>query len=863
MLRRNTSGTSQRIASPGKIGNTHLRELLDYESYTTEVAQEHHHRAANPFVVDQHTLPHRLAHLTLLLLNIASHLLAVKMAFSGALTLTDLNDYLGPSQACIKPVSGDTAKPNSEAANVISEAGGASTAISIDADGSYYESRSSVHNDGGVSSTAASGSTSDNQPRARTKLETAQISLDDCLACSGCVTSAEAVLVGLQSTESLMKTLEEVRELPIAGRPLLVASIAPQVLASFSALYSHRASSSGASATHLSLPTMLARIAHFFKSQLGFDAVCDTTFARHLSLRAHVREFKDRKDRQSRAPDNANGNATPCLPMLASACPGWVCYAEKTHGELLPLLSRTRSPQQISGILAKQIIPAAATPASSTASNRSGKTRQVYHLSVMPCYDKKLEASRPDFAHAGADGQSVKDVDCVITAGELDNLMKEQGFDITASISPSNAGLALLQEAESTAERPNLPPSPPESEAGADLDMAATSVATQDTSDPATRPSMPSLLPHVGSSSGSYLFAILAAVWTDHLSTLSPDSAQPALDVRTIRNADYTEYVLRDEAGSVLFRGATTYGFRNLQNLVRKLQKQTGLKSKGASAGIVDPLSRIGGARSAKGTNRGRGRGMVKRGPAARGTAQAGAVAASPLSVAAEDDGSYDYIEVMACPGGCVNGGGQLRPPTSSASANEEQSDAQATSIVARTLQAQNDAAEMQVDGVDLPKAKMTGYDTPDTDIFSLASERKDDGLVDLGDETASMEQPVKGWQGTSREWVRVVENAYWRKDDVESPDDGLSFGSAHAVQAFVKDRQQLGDPRLLSHAVSKALRDHVAPLAESTKQNIESLTRDYEDRIRSLNDGAGEDNFFTQYRAVQDEAVSGLAVQW
>lgn len=23
----------------------------------------------------------------------------------------------------------------------------------------------------------------------------------------------------------------------------------------------------------------------------------------------------------------------------------------------------------------------------------------------------------------------------------------------------------------------------------------------------------------------------------------------------------------------------------------------------------------------------------------------------------------YDYVEVMACPGGCVNGGGQLKPP--------------------------------------------------------------------------------------------------------------------------------------------------------------------------------------------------------
>ncbi len=32
--------------------------------------------------------------------------------------------------------------------------------------------------------------------------------------------------------------------------------------------------------------------------------------------------------------------------MLASACPGWVCYAEKTHGDyILPYISFTKSPQ--------------------------------------------------------------------------------------------------------------------------------------------------------------------------------------------------------------------------------------------------------------------------------------------------------------------------------------------------------------------------------------------------------------------------------------------------------------------------------------------------------------------------------------
>ncbi len=31
--------------------------------------------------------------------------------------------------------------------------------------------------------------------------------------------------------------------------------------------------------------------------------------------------------------------------MLASACPGWVCYAEKTHAAVLPNVSTAKSPQ--------------------------------------------------------------------------------------------------------------------------------------------------------------------------------------------------------------------------------------------------------------------------------------------------------------------------------------------------------------------------------------------------------------------------------------------------------------------------------------------------------------------------------------
>lgn len=95
--------------------------------------------------------------------------------FSGALQLTDLDDFIGPSQDCIKPVKVDK-RPGSGVAR-----------IHIEDDGSYFQ----VNQDGGTQ-----------------KLAKARVSLNDCLACSGCVTSAETVLITQQSHEELRKVLD-------------------------------------------------------------------------------------------------------------------------------------------------------------------------------------------------------------------------------------------------------------------------------------------------------------------------------------------------------------------------------------------------------------------------------------------------------------------------------------------------------------------------------------------------------------------------------------------------------------------------------------------------------------------------------
>jgi len=109
------------------------------------------------------------------------------------------------------------------------------------------------------------------------------------------------------------------------------------------------------------------------------------------------------------------------LPVLSSSCPGWVCYCEKNARECLPYLSTCRSPQQITGGLVKQLWHA-----------WGGEKRgRVATVAIMPCYEKKLEASRKDFlwesVGADAQNQSWKEVDCVLVAAEVAELIAAEG----------------------------------------------------------------------------------------------------------------------------------------------------------------------------------------------------------------------------------------------------------------------------------------------------------------------------------------------------------------------------------------------------------------------------------------------------
>ena len=133
----------------------------------------------------------------------------------------------------------------------------------------------------------------------------------------------------------------------------------------------------------------------------------------------------------------------------------------------------------------------------------------------------------------------------------------------------------------------------------------------------------------------------MEAVRTKH----RPDAPQQdppdlELSIKALRSADYEEYTLTDKkTGKVVFKGAKCYGFRNLRNIVRRVGREAGVQTGRGAAGGLE----------------GRAKAVKK-------------------SATGSEDINLDYVEVMACPGGCINGGSQLkrREPTKVDSRKED-----------------------------------------------------------------------------------------------------------------------------------------------------------------------------------------------
>ncbi|KAL2154720.1 hypothetical protein VTH82DRAFT_3396 [Thermothelomyces myriococcoides] len=479
---------------------------------------------------------------------------------SAILSADDLNDFISPGVACIKPVETLPAQPPSSSEQ------GQSLEFEVVLDGQQP-------------STATGAST--NAP--------AQISLTDCLACSGCVTSAEAVLVSLQSHNEVLSMLDSAPALRITrvsdggssasgkfkvtgledpAARLFVASVSPQTRANLAAACGGGVTARQAGWMIEQLLMGPGGLAGGGKHGNGFTWVVDTNTAREACLVLGSDEVLGRLG------DRGSSDLLPAAPVLTSSCPGWVCYAEKTHPYVLPHLSRVKSPQALMGTLLK-----------TTLSRLLGiPPERIWHLAVMPCFDKKLEASREEltdavWAGSGKPGKGVRDVDCVITSKEVLMLATSRGVDFFGL--PKSAPVQQPEFPDPTIQRFLFPA------------QHRKQVREEGTS-------------------GGNLHYILHDV-----QSRNPGSQ---IQVARGRNADVFEYSVIKPSGEAAFKAARYYGFRNIQNLVRKLKPAKPPRMPGGKP--------VGSARR-------------------------------PGSKSAGLD--YAYVEVMACPGGCTNGGGQIK----------------------------------------------------------------------------------------------------------------------------------------------------------------------------------------------------------
>ncbi|CAL6443723.1 unnamed protein product [Bathycoccus prasinos] len=476
--------------------------------------------------------------------------------FSGAVKLSasSLNDYIAPSQACIIPLSSDgNSKLNLQDDDAFGGAGGEILLRSRRAENNkkrFEPAKEDFSKDG----------------------KSIKVSLSDCLACSGCVTSAETVLMEQQSVEEFLgQNFSLEGNQPLGGthdggrgggrRRRLVVTLSPQSTASLAVKYS------------VKYEEMLEKMCGFFKTHFNAQAVCSSTEARAASRARYAKEFTERKKASS-----------GLLPMIASACPGWVCYAEKTENALrdVNLLAKAKSPQAIAGTFAKKGRRAAFSE--DTEDTEEEAEEEAYHVSVMPCYDKKLEASRREFKTKREgdvlgqgkddDVDSVNETDCVLTTTEVVELLEKKCNIV------DEAGVRSLPSAKIDS-------------------MFASWFRTEDMMDVEEDEQEDALLPPAfAATSGAYLEYVFRKAARD---LYGVDLRGKDLEYKTLTNADMREVELKIE-GEVKLKFLLAYGFRNVQNVTRALKREPN---------------------------------------------------------------KWDFVEMMACPSGCANGGGQVPPQQS------------------------------------------------------------------------------------------------------------------------------------------------------------------------------------------------------
>jgi iron only hydrogenase large subunit-like protein len=566
--------------------------------------------------------------------------------------LSNLDDYINPSQACINPfvLSKSTSSNDKDNNSLVNDK---KKKIVIETDNSdiglglnYNESNIKPNL---IKTTTTSKSNNSN-------IKVASVSLNDCLACSGCVTSAEANLIADQGIDKFKQILQEKKV--STSKPTIFLIISPQSRASLTHMFNLGLDNNDKN--KWTLAETFLKLSTLFK-QMGVDYILDGSSAGDIALiesreefvHKWIKNYKTNNNKReviwSKPPTSLSVSSTKkrifntstnttiaasyflvaneetiventiididtniSTPLLISHCPGWICYAEKTSPQSLPYISTSKSSQQITGVIIKKLLP--------KIMNDNPMYSNPYIVSLQPCYDKKLEGSRLDFFHDDINSQ---EIDLVLSTSEVWSLLEDE---IGLESQSKNTMMDIDNYETNDKGRPGtsihsvskyVRTLSPDNSEGKDyienlfrcfsrdgLDLVLSSSST------GLRGGSGGYLEHIFRYASEQLLGI--SLWN-----------QP-LDCKVGRNTDIAEIevsgplirtINSDRDDNITLKMGKAYGFRNIQSLMLKMKK-----------GKCD----------------------------------------------------LDLVEIMACPNGCNNGGGQLK-----VTASDKETSAEANSRIA------------------------------------------------------------------------------------------------------------------------------------------------------------------------------------
>lgn len=607
------------------------------------------------------------------------------MISSASVVLDDIDDYLAPSQACVNPLFQPPDKKLEEEKTLKRK-------TKIVPRRRRRREPVSDENESLPKTDTTTGSKAETLalekaagPAIDIKKDPAvKASIADCLACSGCVTTAETVL--LENRHSLQSLQEKLQSSQGRFRAI---TISPNSWADMCRHWKLYSSSSTNGTTNDGDARDIANIRLQFTTLLNqilrADLVVDGNLPLQWTWLEEAQEFvelyrarrenmedpglKDDEDNKStrgtnpplpstavdatrstyyypdgtaKTVDNADDDyEQTSLPLISGSCPATVCLVEKSLPKLVPHLSRTQSPMSMMGSILKK-----------PKQKNLGETAADLwdHWAIMPCHDKKLEASRQDFVFPHPKRSLV---DLVITTSECVELIegfvqlkkKEEGRHNAELTVPSylmSLPVAKLETISSYLDIPDIPSTEPTyfTTIGSSLNGHNDSVNKNDPRPKGSGPRPKGSWPFAFSSGGHANFIFLYAARELFGCVLDSVEWMAAADADH-KSGDNRKRVIKSAR---LARGQRQHYFK--AQLFR-------LEDGGYSQ--TPPISSL--------------QSPVLEFSIAHGMQTIQRVLKEMQDVESSPDSSYSkksvvtmqYLEAMACPhGGCINGGGAI-----------------------------------------------------------------------------------------------------------------------------------------------------------------------------------------------------------